>query len=150
MCRTYFDCLLGSPSVPGMTSTKAKGFWPTWKTQPFYLTPVTQEKGHLRLLGPCNWKLHWKSSIFPLMIKSWKKLKTHKKILNIFENPQKTWPSKYFEDPQKILRSLTLKKVWRKNLQTWNIEVWVFRGVLLSPCFGTLYLSQIELWGWRN
>ena len=31
MCRTCFDCLLGSPSVPGMTSTKAKGFWPTWK-----------------------------------------------------------------------------------------------------------------------
>ena len=23
-------------------------------------------------------------------------------------------------------------------------------GVLLSPCFGALYLSQIYLWGWRN
>ena len=23
-------------------------------------------------------------------------------------------------------------------------------GVLLSPCFGALYLSQIQFWGWRN
>ena len=61
------------------------------------------------------------------MTRTWKKLKTHKKILNIFENPQKKLASKYFEDPQNILRILTLKIFWGKNLQILNIEVWVFR-----------------------
>ena len=71
--------------------------------------------------------------------KSWMKLKIHPKILNIFEILN-NFSFQSFEDPQNILRILTLKIFWGKTLQILNIEVGS-SGSLRGPNWG-LFLYQ--------
>ena len=92
---------------------RPKGFGQHGKTQPFYLTLVTQGKGHFRLPRAMQLKIAQKILNLSFKDKSWMKLKIHPKILNIFENPPNFsfpkisrileifWgfgPSKYFEE----------------------------------------------------
>ena len=67
---------------------RPKGFGQHGKTQPFYLTLVTQGKGHFRPLRAMQLKIAQKILNLSFKDKSWMKLKIHPKVLNIFENPQ--------------------------------------------------------------
>ena len=64
---------------------RPKGSGQHGKTQPFYLTLVTQGKGDFRAM---QLKIAQKILNLSFKDKSWMKLKIHAKILNIFENPQ--------------------------------------------------------------
>ena len=83
-------------------------------------------RGTLGFLGPCNWKLPRKSSIFPLRTNpgwNWKftpKSSIFLKILNFFSLQKFRGSSKYFEDldPQNILRKKPPNiKYWGLGLQ---------------------------------
>ena len=79
---------------------RPKGFGQHGKTQPFYLTLVTQGKGHFRLLRAMQLKIAQKILNLSFKDKSWLKLKISP------QNPQYFWKSsnfflsKNFEDPQ--------------------------------------------------
>ena len=73
---------------PEWQARKPKPFGQHGKTQPFYLTLVTQGKGHFRLLRAMQLKIAQKILNLSFKDKSWLKLKIHPKILNIFKNPQ--------------------------------------------------------------